>query len=362
MSPRAKWTIGASAAIPLVVVALLALLGPEWLRGKLIDEARVKLSADLKIQALTFSAFRGEANLKGIAFDRKTASSEVYTTIPSLRLKLRVLPLLRRSLQIEHLEANHPKIAWTIRQPPDPERPSVFAKLRMIGAKRQRADRKVELWVDHLILRDATVEFTSLREGRDPFVARATEIQYSANSVSLDSFGTLAYGADIESKIDFGGPPALLRKKGSTTPSTFALTEVDLASVDKYFDQSDALVVSGGKLDLRYTLGEDRQANVEADFKGLQLGQNPQAANQEFAFVAIPRLREFVEARKGNLNLAFALEDRAEASEDLRALLDEVWTGMWTALIKSMTQGTLKEAFDKGKQKLLERLKPKGRK
>ncbi len=76
----------------------------------------------------------------------------------------------------------------------------------------------------------------------------------------------------------------------------------------------------------------------------------------------IGKLRDLVKAREGTVSLEFALEHGAEASEDLRVLLDEVWTGMWAALIRSMGSGAIQEGFEKGKQKVLDRLKPEEKK
>ncbi len=366
MSRRTKWIVvalGAAAVLAALPVAGLALLGPEWLKGKLVEAARERLNAQLQIESLSFSPFGGEAELKGIEFDRKTEGSDVHATLGSLRLKLRMWPLLFRSIEIDRLEADHPKIVWTVRQPPDSERASTWEKLkRMAGGWTRASDRNVEFLVHHLILREGALDFTSLREGREPFKARATEIRYSATSVSLNSFGRLVYGADIDAKIDLGGVPASLRKRGSTKPATFALTGINLAHADRYFDPSDALVMSGGTLDLGYTLGGDQILKLRADFRGLELGENPAAASQEFAFVPVGRLRELVKSRGGDLSLEFTIEARAEASEDLRVLLDEVWTGIWAALIKSMSSGAIRAAFDKGKQKALDHLKPQEKK
>jgi hypothetical protein len=65
-----------------------------------------------------------------------------------------------------------------------------------------------------------------------------------------------------------------------------------------------------------------------------------------------------VSERNGNFRLEFALDDGVEASGDLRLLLDEVWTAMWKALIRSMSEGALRDLFQKGKEKVLDRLKP----
>ncbi len=254
MSRNVKWAAaGVATLLALVALAIagLALLGPEWLKGKLIEKTREKLHADLRIESLTFSPWSGEAELKGIGFDRTQEGSEVHATVGSVRMRLHVLSLLRRSVEIDRLEADRPSIAWTVHQPPDSERASTLGKLRkMLFGKTRSSERKVELRVRELVLRDGTVDFSSLKEGREPFKALATEIQYSAREVSLDSFGRLAQGADLEATIDLAGSPAKLKKRGTASPSTFSLTGVSLAYADKYFDASDALVMSGGTLEV----------------------------------------------------------------------------------------------------------------
>lgn len=334
-------------------------LGPGWLKARLVEIAREKLDARLEIGSLTFSPFTGRAVLGDVRFERLSDSSEVRATVQTVCLDVRVWPLLRRSVRIERLEALEPRIAWLVRQPPDAERTSAYGKLARLlaGADRVRNSR-ADVSVDELILRGGSVEFVSETEGSPPFLARATGVQYRARGVSLKSFGGLAKGADIDATIEFGGTPAVLIKRGSENPATFSLTGVDLARADAFFDQSDALVIAGGTLDFRYALGGERRFQVRAEFRDLRLGENPGASSQTFAFVPIGTLRRLVDARGGNLNLEFSLDDPGAASEDLRVLLSEVWTGMWTELAKALTSGALKDALGRGADLLLDKLKP----
>lgn len=235
ISRNVKW-IAARVAALLVLIALplagLAFLGPEWLKTKLVQMALEKLHADLRIESLTFSPWSGEAELKGIGFDRTLEGSEVHATVASVRMKLHVLPLLRRSVQIDLLEADRPAIAWTLQQPPDSERATTLAKIKkMLSGKTKGPERRVEFRIDELILRDGSVDFTSMKPGREPFKAVATGIQYSARSVSLDSFGRLLAGADLDATIDFAGSPARLMKRGSASPSTFLSTTIVISAL-----------------------------------------------------------------------------------------------------------------------------------
>ncbi len=342
-----KWIVAGVAAVLLMAagaVGSLALLGPDWLKAKLVALARERLHAELRIDSLTFSPWTGEAELKGVSFERKSPDSDVLATVESVRTKIRIAPLFRRSVGIERLEIERPKIEWTVRQPKDSGRATTWEKLKNLAGGVARARDAGSRWeVGELVIRDGIVEFCSLQEVGEAFLARASGVQYRAKDVSLGSFGGLLTGADVDANLDLGGATAILKKKGSAVPSTFSLSRIHLAHADRYFDQSDALVVSGGAADVRYTLGDG--VRVEVDLKGLRLGENPSAPKQEFAFVPVSRLREIVNAREGNFRLSFAMEEGIEASGDLRLLVDEVWAGMWKALALAVGEGAIKGTF-----------------
>jgi hypothetical protein len=358
--PRSwRWVLGVVGALLVLaggVLVSIGTAGPDWLKSKLIAAARERLGADLRIESLTFSAWTGEGELRGVGFHRMTHDSEIRATVDVLRIKVRIGALLLRAVEIERLDLDRPKVDWTVRSPRDS---TTWGKvLKLAGASRGRSRSLNRLEVDDFRIRDGVVEFVSLREGCEPLRARASGIQYRAREISLDSFGGLMWGADVQANVDLGSSTAVLKKQGSASPATFSLSRIDLAYADRYFDPDDALVIAGGAADVRYALGDDGRARMEIELRGLRLGENASAAKQEFAFVPVARLREIVSERNGNFRLEFALDDGVEASGDLRLLLDEVWTAMWKALIRSMSEGALRDLFQKGKEKVLDRLKP----
>jgi hypothetical protein len=334
----------------------LALLDGDWLKAKLIEQARGKLGAELRIRSASFSPFKGEAELQGVELDRlDDDGSAVRARFDVLRTKVKLLPLLRRAVAVERLEAIGPRISWTLNRradadtAPSPEGIMERFKKRLAGKSGKRFD----LTIGELVIRDGTVELTATKPGQPPFTATATHVAYRARDVSLAGFTSLFAAAEIAADIDLGGVPAVLRKQGpEADPSTCYLSGINVAHLDRWFDQSDALVMTGGTSNLRYAIARDKAIDVTAGFDGLELGSNPAAAKQEFAFVPIARLQDFVSARRGKVDLAFTFGNQGDASDDLREVMDDVWVGMWGALIKSMASGGIKARFDEARERL----------
>ena len=347
MSRAVRLAVLIVALVAGVAVVGFSRLDGDWLRGKIVEIGRDKLGADIRIRSLKFSALRGEAELAGVEVDRETADSVVHARLEAVRVKVRLLPLLARKVRIERLEADRPDISWTVLASPGLNQVpgGLGDKLwRKASGPVAPVATNIDFTVDELVLRDGKVEINWLGNG-PPFTARAARVAYDARNVSFDNFVSLVSGADISADIDLGGKTALLRKqRAPATVPNFFLSDINLAYVDRLFDQTDALVVTGGTLNLHYVDRGDNKVDVQAVVLGLELGENP-SARQTIAFVPIGLVRDAVTKRQGNFDLSFSLDERKlAASRDLRSLVQTVWAGMQASLLKSAAAEVLKGA------------------
>jgi hypothetical protein len=347
MSRRARLVVLFVAIVAAVVVFGVSRLDGDWLRGKIVDIGRDKLGADIQIQTVKFSPLKGEAELAGVELDCETGGSIVHARMDAVRVKVRLWPLLLRKVRVERFEAIRPEISWTVlsgsvlNQMPGP----IADRLRRRAARPPPAPKtKIDFTVDELVLRDGKVELNWLGD-RPPFSALAANLSYSARNVSFDSFASIVGGADVSADIDLGGMPAMLRKQGAeTTMPHFFLTGINLAYIDRLFDQTDALVLSGGTLNLHYARAGGHKIDVAAIVFGLELGENPGAPNQRIAMLPVERVRQIVDKRRGNFDLSFTMNELdLDASGDLTALVNAVWAGLQANLVKSTAAAALKD-------------------
>lgn len=359
-----KWLLASSILVALLCLTLvlsLVSLDGEWLKHSLANKARETLQADLTIRKIEFSPFQGKASLEGIVLSRRTEASDLDVNAHSVDLKVRLWPLLYRSVQIERLVLDGPEVVFVERRAPRQEGGTAdkikgFAKKKLSDVQKAGESRSIDWFVQHLIIRKGAVQYRAVREAEQPFELKLGGMEYSASDVSLTSFYRLVYGADITSRV-WMGSEALLEKAGSKTPSTLLLTGVDLDYLDRYFDQTDALVVAGGMMEVRCVAEGVVRNRVEVVLKGLKLGSNPEAASQEFLFVPVDRVIRYAGEKQGNLSLVFAVNHVFEASDDLESIASEFWKGLWIAVLKEVSPGSVRDLMDEGKNNALDGLR-----
>jgi len=325
----------------------LSLLDGDWLRPRLTDLARRKLSADLSIGALEFSPWSGRASASDVRFSRRRPDSNVDLSAGSLRVQVRVLPLLVRSVQIEDVELVRPQVHVVVQRQAD-SGGGTLDKLKRLAkgaaSKKDASSPVQELVISRLTIRDGAVDYAAGKPGGEDFRAAVSDLSYAATNVSLDSLGRLVCGAEIDCRIRMGGE-ARLRKRCAGDESSLTIEGVDLGYCDRYFDQADALVVSGGTLDLAcQSQGQKGWSDVAITIKELALSSDPQAKSQRFLFVPVSRLIDYAARKQGDLSLTVSLDQgKLEASPDMEYLARQFWRGMWIAVLKEVSPESIKD-------------------
>lgn len=366
--------------VPLVS---LLLLNSEWLKQTLAEKASDSLNADLTIEALSFEVFKGKASLSGVTFSRYEEASDLDMALQSAEMEVELLPLLYHSIQIRRLELTGPQITSVVRRLPKKKKPPSEPP----PEEKKPPKKKTEFTIAELLIRDGVIDFTAIREGREPFKARATDIRYSAKNVTPHSLPKLLYGSDLHCKIEMG-TTAILDKSGMSTPATFSLKGIDLPYASKYlesgqFDEesseskkteqpglwakvktrvdtfldesSDPLIVTDGTMDAFYTLEEkEAMGHVKVKLKGLKLAANPEMSEQKFAFIPVETIIGYVEEKEGNITLEYDIDKEVSISDDLDFIVNEFWKGFWIAILKEISPESVDALIEKGAEKAIE--------
>ncbi len=358
-----------------VLLVSLLLLNSDWLRQKLVENVRASLNADLSVKSLDFAVFKGKASLSGLSFSRKEETSDLDIILESAEMDVNFLPLLYRSVQIRRLELVRPQIISVVRRLPKKDKRS--------PDQRKPSGKKMELAISELLIRDGVIDFTATREGHEPFNGRITDIQYSAKNVSLNSLLNALYGSDLHCKVEMGAN-ALLEKSGTSDPATFSLKGLDLPYVSKFFEgeqlykesfereetkksgfwgnvrtkidnfldkSSDPLIITGGTMDTSYAVGGGT-THVNVAIQGLKLAAHPDVVGQQFMFIPVERIIEYVEENDGNITLEFALDEDVSMSDDLEFIIHEFWEGLWIAILKEISPESVGELVEEGTKKI----------
>lgn len=341
--------LGLVVAVPLIS---LMLLNSQWLQAKLVAIANEQLDAELAIESLSFQPFKGKAALKGGSFSQQDETTDLNVTLDTVELEVNLRPLIYRSIQIRHLELVEPRITSVVhRLPTSKDEDSQPDQQESEESKPEQA--QPEITIDEFLIRDGAVELTLLREGFDPVRFGVSDIDYSARNVSLESYRQWLFGADIHCIIDAGGKTTL-DKSASSTPSTFALNDVNLAYVSQIFEQTArAFVVKDGQMDVNSMLSADG-VHFKVNLDGLKLAENPKGTESQFIFIPVEKLVQYVNDQEGKMLLEFELGEDVRTSEDLDYILGEFWKGLWIAILKHVSPGSVEDLIEEGKQRVLE--------
>ena len=336
--------LGLIVALPLLS---LALLNSQWLQAKLIAIANEQLDAELAIESLSFKPFKGKAALKGGSFSQQDETADLDVTLDTVELEVNLRPLLYRSIQIRHLELVEPRITSVVRRIPTSE-----GEDSQPDQQEPEKDQP-EIAIQEFLIRNGAVDLTVLREGFDPVRFSVTDIDYSARNVSLESYRQWLFGADIHCIIDAGGKTTL-DKSASSTPSTFSLNDVNLSYVSQIFEQTArTFVIKDGQMDVNSVLSPDG-VHFKVDLDGLTLAENPKGTESQFMFIPVEKLVQYVNKQEGKMLLEFELGEDVRTSEDLEYIISEFWKGLWIALLKHVSPGSLEDLIEEGKQRVLE--------
>ncbi len=320
----------------------MGLLTNEWLKNKLEQKAAAS-GVELKIKSLTFSPFKSWAALSGIEYRHKKNNSDRTVNLDAAEVRFSLWELPFRIIHITSLELKEPRIVSIASKLSEPPSKGTMDKLKRFAQKKwedlpkDSAPKRTRWTVDRVRVTQGAIDHTIIRQGREPLPIRITDINYTANNIAIDSLDNLFFGVDLHAVLHAGGK-LVLDKRGSAPPYTFTVKNIDLAYADRFLDQTDALTLTGGKMDLTSVAdGLIKNRRFEARIIGLELTLNKNAAGREFMFIPAERLINYVTRKKGNLVVAFTLSDeKFEKSSDLEYLAKEFWNGLLTAIIKEI--------------------------
>jgi uncharacterized protein involved in outer membrane biogenesis len=333
----------------LILAATLALsfLDADWLKSKLQEQARASLDAELRIRSVEFSKWRGRAVLSGISLHRQTADETTDFACEKAEIEVALLPLIFRSVHVKRLELSAPDVTVTQSRAAGEEASTTIDKFKKwVKAANNRTrpipgdspkPARADWRIDTLLIHGGRFDYTLTRDGRPPFHAAATGIEYAAHGVAMDSLANLLAGADVTADLDMGARARLV-KRATADPRTFALTGVDLGYADRLFNQSDALIVADGKMDILSSTGDAQKFRCQVKITGLRLANNPAVPDGEFLLVPVKRLIERSNARNHALDLAVDLNADQVLSDDLSFVVDHFTAGLFEAMAKELVK------------------------
>lgn len=316
-----------------LILGSLWLLDGEWLRARLETRLAASLDADVRIGDVGFSPFSGRATIRDVRIRRERPESELSVDLREGRAEFSVWNLVLRSVHVRRLELDGPVVESKVRLPEAP--PSGGTLSRIGKALKEKWDEftetaaprekeRPEFRVDRLVIRNGTFGYERRQGTARPFRFRLGGLEYSASDVSVHSLHHLVWGAELKGRID--EPSGTIVKTGGR----LEVKGLPLADLDPWFDQTDALTMTGGEMEL---LRENLEVHVR--IRGMKLASNPEAKSQEFLFVPVGKIIESVEGRKGNLEFGYTVRGLdVTPSADLEELLREAWKGLWKAILK----------------------------
>lgn len=262
--------------------------------------------------------------------------------------------------QVDTVELFGPEVRYVVERPKEipvhgtKDKVLNFINKKLKDSKEPRQGGSIERYeysISELLVHEGRLEYVARREGVETFTAQLSGLEYNARDIAYHTFGNFVVGADIEADILMGSP-AHLSKKSSEGSGTFHLTNVDLDYADRYFSQTDALVIDSGSMDIRYEIHDGPKGRYEVNLAGFQLAENADSSAKEFMFVPVSKIVDHVNGTDGELELWFELDSQFDVSDDLETIVMRFWEGMWKALFKKITAKGIEDALETGAEKL----------
>jgi uncharacterized protein involved in outer membrane biogenesis len=382
-SKKKYWILGAAVLglIILGVILSLTLLNEDWLKTRVEKYVHDKYQTDIKIESLEFSPWKGHALLSDITLDRTDQDRKVTASIEFIELDVQLVPLIFRDIVIDKLLIYQPDVRIEVHRKPEPTPEETLARLQkiivmgvfevVIRPVLQAIIEVLEIFVGHidtaiiikeLVIHEGHVEYQAERVGTEPFALEVKELEYSAKKINAKLPLHFAAKADISAKIALNETQAEFSQHFSRKPITLSVSDIDLGYLDRYLKQKDILQINNGKANVNF-LVDDETVLAKVSLEDLDLSQNTEAAQKDFAFIPAEKLIDYVNEREGTLELEFELEKSViNTSEDLEFCVIEAWEGMWKQLFKKVSSEELKQLKEKGTQKLKDFFKKKKKK
>lgn len=268
----AAWTLAAAVVAGASGVGwALARVDGLWLGQLLTEECTRATESECRVGEVELEAWRGRAVLHDVVLVRTSERRRVELQIPRAEVDLAWLPLLRKELRIEHLEATKPRLLVSDRQTEALEGPSwrdVWKKViprpepvvaRPVSGVRVGTVRLTEGVIVYRVIRaDAPREL--IVEG----------VELTARDLGLAPLPLMLQDVGFEASL--AAPSAMTaRKRGGEV----SISGVDLAWLDGYRHPDRGIRFVAGTLDL------DAGASVRVGLRGVVLASHEDASIPE---------------------------------------------------------------------------------
>lgn len=370
-----KFWISSSILLLLIVLWItisLTLLNEDWLKAQVEKYVHEKYHTDINIESLEFNPWKGHALLSDITLNRAEQDRKIAASIEFIELDVQIIPLIFRDIVIDKLLISQPDLKIDVQRKQEAILDDTLTRLQklmfivtfelLIHPLLDAVTEILEIFVgdiDHkiiikeLVIHEGIISYNAKRVGSKPFALDLRELEYSAKNINAKIPLDFASNADITAKIVLSETQAEFSQNFSQKPITLSITDIDLGYLDRYLKQKDILQINNGKVNVNF-LVNDKTVLAKVALQDLELLQNTNAVQKDFAFIPAGKLINYVNQADGNLNLEFELEKSViHTSQDLEFCVIEVWEGIWMQILKKVSSEKLKQLKEKGTQKLM---------
>lgn len=376
-SKRVKryWISGFTLLLMIVlwITISLTLLNEDWLKAQVETYVHEKYQADINIESLEFSPWKGHALLSDITLNRNEQDRKVAASIELIELDVQIIPLIFRDIVIDKLLISQPDLKIDVQRKQESIPDDTLTRLQkvmiivtyelLIHPLLDAITEILEIFVgdiDHkiiikeLVIHEGVISYKAKRVGSKPFALDLRELEYSAKNINAEMPMDFVSNADITAKIVLGETKTEFSQHFSQKPIILSITDIDVGYLDRYLKQKDILQINNGKANVNF-LVNDKTVLAKVALQDLELLQNTNAVHKDFAFIPAEKLINYVNQADGDLNLEFELEKSViHTSQDLELCVIEAWEGMWKQILKKVSSEKLQQFKEKGTQILMD--------
>ncbi|MCK5343035.1 MAG: hypothetical protein KAR20_06510 [Candidatus Heimdallarchaeota archaeon] len=354
-SHKRYWILGSVVLLLVVIGVILSLTLPneDWLKAKIETYVHEKYQTDINIESLEFNPWKGYALLSDIALARNDQDRQVSAAIDFIELDIQLIPLIFRDIVVDVLVISQPDIKIDVQRKPEPItedtltclekvmvrvtfevviRPFIEALIAILEVF--TGNTETAIVINELIIHEGHINYVAKRAGSAPFALVLRELEYSAKNINAKMPLDFATNADITAKIVLSETEAEFSQHFSQKPYSLSIADIDVGYLDTYLKQKDILQVNNGTANVKF-LVDDETVITRIALQKLELSQNTNAVQKDFAFIPVVKLINYVNKADGDINLEFELEKSVvHTSQDLQFVVIEAWEGMWKQIFK----------------------------
>ena len=310
-----------------------------WIKNQIVSRIEASLDAEVEIESFELDLRNRKAVLGNVVIDAERPDVELNINAETIEIGFELKALLGKEVKFERVDVGHPIVRVNHSRVAEEEAIPTLVRLEnffigelveayiemllaILDALFGPHERRVV--VGELVVDEGEVYYTAIRSGAERFECEVRDSKYLARDLEPELNLDLVRDADLEGNIVMGGMESEFVMRNLTSPQEFSVSGIDLGYLDRYLSQTDALVVDGGIINVRYS---GQVAQVE--FEDLKLGKNSEAKFNEFAFVQVEKLISYVDEGEGKILLEMKVEaDKIRTSEDLRFAVRQAWKGL----------------------------------